>query len=295
MSTHAIPIHNFSEDDATSIPFKLIPLEQKSEYDTSVPHRHNYYEIFVFGKGGGVHDIDFETFDIETGSLHYVSPGQVHHVERALDSYGYVILFSRDFYSLNIQNKDILFELPFLNNNSSRPILNLKSDDFKNAMDAILKMETEYGSDNPMKEEFIRSYLNILLIHSKRMFEQYHPNVGVNDTSSASQFQNFKILLEKNFAKLHKVKEYAQLMTITEKQLNEVIKKAVGKTASELIQSRLILEAKRLFMHSDYSNKEIAYFLNFEDPSHFSKFFKKRVGMSPNDFRKSLTERYDLK
>ena len=162
-------------------------------------------------------------------------------------------------------------------------------------MDTIQKMETEYNSDNPMKEEIIRSYLNILLIHSERMFKQYYPNEGVKDSSSAGPFQDFKILLEKNFVKLHKVKEYAELMTITEKQLNEIIKKAVGKTASELIQARLILEAKRLFMHSDYSNKEIAYFLHFEDPSHFSKFFKKRVGLSPNDFRKSITERYDLK
>ncbi len=291
MSTIGIPIHNFTVDDATSISFKIIPLEKRSSYDTSIPHRHNYYEIFIFTKGGGIHDIDFQTFNIESRSVHYVSPGQVHQVKRELDSYGYVILFSRDFYYLNAQNTNILSELPFLNNNNPRPILELNENDYASFISTVDKLHEEYHSNNPMKEEILRSYLNILLIESKRNFKDEEPH---SDSGNTQLLQQFRTALENNFTKLHKVSEYATSLAVSEKHLNDALKKSMGKTASEMIQGRIILEAKRLFMHSDLSNKEIAYFLSFDDPSHFSKFFKNKVGLSPNDFRKSIQERYDL-
>ena len=94
--------------------------------------------------------------------------------------------------------------------------------------------------------------------------------------------------------RLHQVQDYAGLMAITEKYLNELCKKTAGKTASELIHERIILEAKRLLLHSDLNNKEVAYFLSFDDPSHFSKFFKRKTGRTPSQFRKELPERYQL-
>lgn len=282
----AIPLHNFAKDDRTSIPFNYIPLERKTDYDYSVPHRHNYYEIFFFVDGNGDHDIDFTNHEIKSMSIHFVSPGQVHHVRRGIGSSGFVMLFSRDFYYLNLQNKSILFDLPFLNNNSSHPILNLKPEEFNPMLDLTNALSREHDSENPNKAEIVRSYLNIVLINCKRLFFEYNPEHV--EVSSSKLFQDFRIELETSFAEFHKVTDYAQSLSVTEKHLNETTKKTVGKTASELIHERIILEAKRLIMHSDYSNKEIAYFLHFDDPSHFSKFFKNKVGQSPNDFKKSV-------
>ncbi|MDZ7848395.1 MAG: AraC family ligand binding domain-containing protein [Owenweeksia sp.] len=73
-----IPLHHFTKDDETSIPFRIEELAQDSGYDTGVPHRHNYYEIFFFEKGGGEHRIDFEVLPVQSRSIHFVSPGQVH-------------------------------------------------------------------------------------------------------------------------------------------------------------------------------------------------------------------------
>ena len=122
-----IPRHSFLVDDPSSIPFKFIRLAKAGSYDTSVPHRHNYYEVFIFEKGGGFHNIDFETFEINDLSIHFVSPGQVHNVVREADSKGYVMLFSRDFYSSNHQR---LRQFPFLNNNSIDSTLNLNQSEF---------------------------------------------------------------------------------------------------------------------------------------------------------------------
>jgi len=289
-----IPLHDFTKDDESSIDFGLELLEHRDDYDTSVPHRHNYYEIFLFIKGGGTHEIDFEVFPIESGSVHFVSPGQVHKVRRELDSYGYVLFFSRDFYYLNLPNKNILYELPFLNNNTPEPILNLTKADFKVFSELFEKIEEEYASGNELKGSLIRSYLNILLLKSKGFFDQSKSEIDAHDNPASKLVYDFKILVEKNYRKLHLVKEYADLLSTTPEHLNEETKKIRGKTASDLIGDRIILESKRLLMYSEFSNKEIAYFLNYDDPSYFSRFFKKKLGISPTGFRKNLREKYQL-
>lgn len=292
MAKPKIPVHGFVRDDKTSIPFKIEPLEQKTEYDDRVPHRHNYYEIFLWEKGGGEHDIDFEPVGIQDKCIQFVSPGQVHLVRRELDSFGDVIYFSRDFYYLNLQDKDLLFELPFLNNNTSHPSIKLNDGDFALFKHLFNSIYREYEGRNEGKEEIIRSYLNIILVECKRRFDDSHIEETFRDKSSLKLFRDFKVLLESHFVEKHQVQDYAALLAITDKYLNELCKKTVGKTASELIHERIVLEAKRLLLHSDLSNKEVAFHLQFEDPSHFSKFFKKKAGHTPTDFRTIVREKY---
>ena len=289
-----IPIHDFTKDDVSSIDFDLALLERREDYDTSVPHRHNYYEIFLFIDGGGTHEIDFEVFPIKSNSVHFVSPGQVHKVNRELDSYGYVLFFSRDFYYLNLPNKNILYELPFLNNNTPNPILNLAKADFKVFSELFEKIEEEYGGANELKGSIIRSYLNILLLKSKTFFDQSIGDTDSQNNPTSKLVYDFKILVEKNFRKLHLVKEYADLLSTTPEHLNGETKKIRGKTASDLISDRILLETKRLLMYSEFSNKEIAYFLNYDDPSYFSRFFKNKLGISPTKFRENLQKKYQL-
>ena len=281
-----IPIHDITSEKS-DISFKFFPLEQKSRYDTSIAHRHNYYEIFFFIKGGGIHTFDFETFPVESNSIHFVSPGQVHLLDRALKSYGYVILFSRDFYSFDLNNKDILLELPFLNNHSSKPILSLSESEIQVFLQIIKNIQDEYNSEDILRENILRSYLNIFLMKSKNFF-QLKNAVFLEDNPSSQLVFQFKILLEKNYQKLHLVKEYAQLLSVTCDNLNKATKKSMGMNSSEVITNRIILEAKRLLMHSDMNNNEIAFYLNYDDPSYFSRFFKSKIGISPSDFRKKF-------
>jgi len=288
--TGSIPLHDFSRDDHTSILFKILPLEVKANYDSSIAHRHNYYEIFLFTKGGGTHEIDFKTLEIESQSLHFVSPGQVHLVDRDLNSHGYVIMFSREFYYLNSGKNEMLFDLPFLSYNTDRPSLKLNDEEYSKCLTVVKKIDEEYSKNGAYMDEALRLYLDILLIECKRMYYQKVPQHVANGTTSSGMriVREFKVLLEENFRLLHKVSDYADLLYVTPKYLSEILKNVTGRTAVDIIQERIILEAKRLFIHSDLSAKEIAYFLSFDDPSHFSKFFKNNTGFSPNDFRQSL-------
>lgn len=281
MNKNNIPIHNFSVDNASSEPFQLIALEAWSEYDASVPHRHNYYEIFLFEKGGGFHEIDFKKIPINDRSIHFVSPGQVHKVERELNANGHLILFSREFFYSNSVNRKSLFEIPFLNNNFSEPIINLSESDYNQLLGLITSMKQEYGNEQEYQQEVIQSYLNVLILNCKRLFDKQVTGIGIYPKT----VQEFRRLLENDFDKNHQVADYAEKLNISAKQLSAITKNTVGKTALEMIHTRIVLEAKRLLKYSDHSIKEISFFLNFDDPSHFGKFFKSRVAVTPKAYR----------
>jgi AraC-like DNA-binding protein len=70
------------------------------------------------------------------------------------------------------------------------------------------------------------------------------------------------------------------------------VKTITGENASEFIIKRIILEAKRLLIYTDLSNKEISFAINYDDPSYFSRLFRKKVGASPSEFRVQMKQKY---
>lgn len=274
-----IPIHSFQVDDASSIPFASVDLTKEGSYDPSVPHRHNYCEVFLFENGGGHHHIDFHTFSIEDHSAHFVSPGQVHQMQRTNTSSGSVLLFSRDFYSLN---RPGLRPYPFLNNAIAKPVLPLDKVEFQVLHELVLAMREEQALSDPQSDELTQTYLNTFLIRCKRLFSQ---DKNVPHATNDSLSFRFKQLIEEHFLQIHSVAEYAEKLRCSEKQLAGSTKKELGVAPKELISDRMLLEAKRLVLYTDHSFQEIAFFLNYTDASHFARFFKGRTGFSPGQFR----------
>lgn len=263
-------------------------------HKTDRPHRHNYYEVCVFINGAGKHEIDFNTHLIHPNSIHFISPGQVHLISRDKDYHGYLIVFSREFYSLDTFHQDLLDSLPFFNNQTLLPVLDLDQDSFKELLQLINVIEKESRSGQLMTKEILRSYLQILLLKCRQFyFRRFAERVKMHDPHFA-QVQHFNNLVEKKFSELHLVQEYAALMAISPATLNKHVKKITGYTAGEILMNRLILQAKRLLIYTDLSNKEIAFRLNYDDPSYFSRLFKKKVKMSPAAFRRVMKEKYQF-
>jgi AraC-like DNA-binding protein len=95
----------------------------------------------------------------------------------------------------------------------------------------------------------------------------------------------FKDLLEANFKNQKQVNFYAKELFTTEKRLNQATSKVFGKTPKEIIDDRIILEAKRILAHSTENIKEIGYVLGFDEPTNFIKYFKKHTLITPVEFR----------
>lgn len=283
MQAEFIPIHDFSKAEKSNLYFRHISLNQRSDYDISQAHRHSYYEIFLFAKGGGHHEIDFEVHPIKDQTIHFVSPGQVHKVRREPDSYGSILLFSKDFYHFGAKADLSLFEYPFLNTQmKGTPWIELRTEQFEELQSLSGAMGREKDISDASSIEVIRTYLHIFLLKCK----QFSEVSGASVREDSQLFSKLKQLLETNYREQHYPAYYADMLALSFKKLNELCKINCGLTMSSLIRDRLILEAKRLLLHSDYSIKEISYFLGFEDPAYFNRFFRKHISLSAGSFRK---------
>ena len=137
-----------------------------------------------------------------------------------------------------------------------------------------------------LQGEMLRSLLKRLLIISTRLLKNDLPDASLGKPQM-DLIREYNILVEKHFKEFHKVKEYANLLHKSPKTLSNLFSKHINKSPLNVINERIILEAKRLLLYSDLSNDEIGTELGYKDASHFSKFFKKHVGINPSVFKKS--------
>lgn len=253
---------------------------------TNVPHRHDFFEIFIFFKGKGTHEIDFKSYPVNDCSIHFVTPGQVHMISERENSDGYLLTFTEEFIELNKKLAGIdLIGLP-------QPYLDIDSQDFGFVQKVLDEIMYECSSPRKESEEIIKSYLYILVLKTKSL---YRDNVKANVIPEVNRdviFNSFRDLVEKNYDQNQQVNYYSDQLNISPSHLNKISKKVCGKTASDFIHDRVILEAKRLLIFSNMSSKEIAYHLMYEDPSYFSRIFKKKSGLSPTEFRRVKLEKY---
>lgn len=274
-----IPIHDFVEKDVQSI--HVVKLDALTHYDTTEPHRHNYFEIFIFDRGSGSHDIDFHSFPIQSSSLHIVAPGQVHQVKRELDTIGYVILFDFSAIEKHSVATEFLYDHLCYDVQELDPVYRFDSETATNIIRTANMLWQDCNAENDLREEFLRNHLNLICISCLRTIHDKKPvHSATNET-----YRTFRRLLRSNFKTIKKVNEYAAALSISGKKLNEIVSSKTGLSCSNLIYKQIILEAKRL-LNAEHSAKEVAYELNFEDPAHFSKFFKKQTGQNPSEFQK---------
>lgn len=245
------------------------------------PHRHDFYHIMLVKNGFGTHNIDFKTYEIVPHSIFFVSPGQVHSLTIDSDADGYVISFNPDFYLLN-DHVQKLMDFPFFHSICNHPVVRLGGG--KERMFATWEeIYEEHQSTRKDKDGIIRSLLELILKRAARMYEQPLED----DTPSYLTFQLRKLesLIDLYFRDLRKLDDYAELMHLSPKHLNNLCKKGINKTVTNLIHERTLIEAKRLLLFTNISISEIAFDLGFSDKSYFMRFFKKNTGQTAEVYR----------
>jgi AraC-like DNA-binding protein len=252
------------------------------------PHRHNYFTIIWPFTATGKHIIDFREYPLAENNIFFVSPWQVHQVITDPYPTGYVILFTNEFLERNSIRKDFIANLKLFKNIDETPPLPVDDKMASRLRTFADSMMSAFNSRDEMYLETIGAYLKLFLIECNG----HCTLVPETNTQSAEVSKNlvrsFKELVEKNHTRWHQVQDYAKSLSVTPNYLNEVIKNSINMPAKEFIQHRLILEAKRMVVYTEKSSKEIGYELGFDDPAHFSKFFRSNTGQSLAGFRESL-------
>lgn len=257
------------------------------------PHRHNYYTVIWVQHAEGVHYIDFQAYPLEDNSLFFVTPQQVHQVVAGPDAKGVVLLFTPEFLTNNGIRCEFITNLYLFRDSSETPPLHVDPVTAQKLQRITDDIFAAFRSADDYKYETIGAYLKLFLISCNSACRLEGPVPTQEDSGGSTLVRNFKELVDRHFREKHKVTEYAALLHVTANHLNDVIREKIGHNAKAYIQNRLILEAKREALFTDRSAKEVGYYLGFDDPAHFSKFFKQGSGMSFHDFRESIHEKYN--
>jgi AraC-like DNA-binding protein/mannose-6-phosphate isomerase-like protein (cupin superfamily) len=245
------------------------------------PHRHDFYCIFLFTEGEGTHTIDFTAYEVKPGSVFFMSPAQVHTWQLSSSTNGYVVFFTPELYLLE-NTRHTLAHFPFFHY-TAVPFVLLTDASRESITNIIISIFREYKSPEANRQAIISSYLNILLLKLSNVYSE--ANNQSLSTHLLHQIRQLETLIEQNYLDHKPATHYAQLMKISQKQLNTICQRALSKPLGTILQERIILEAKRLLVHTPLSVAQVAAQLNFTDNSYFNRLFKKSAGLTPEQFR----------
>lgn len=282
-----IPTHTLEHEHGSAISFERI-LVSDSEVHNSV-HRHDYNELFVFASGTGTHMIDLRPHSISTPSVHVVRGGQVHQLVRSADMEGFVVMFAPSVLSDPMRRQDAQTVFDGMDNTNGLPLDGTKSG-ILNELASMLEGERGDGAATQIHVQ--EGYLGIMLAKCARWWRERLPDEGAREALQSDLIQRFRALVEKHYLEFDQVRDYADKLRVTPGHLNDAVRARLGTTASALIDARMLLEAKRLLLHSTLSVKESGYTIGMKDPAYFTRWFKKLEGVSPGEFRTSIRDRY---
>lgn len=162
------------------------------------------------------------------------------------------------------------------------PLNDLQFQQFKSYFDLIHEKSHEAA---PHTTAIIRSLIYIVLHELEDVHHSLEAAASPTVDKATHILSQFKALLSEHFIEERKVSFYADKLNLSPKYFSTVIKEASGKTAGTWINEILLLESKVRLQNKEQSIAQIAYDLDFSDPSHFGKFFKKHTGLSPLAYR----------
>jgi AraC-like DNA-binding protein len=250
----------------------------------TVPHKHDFYLVVLFTHGYGKHEVDFTTYDIKPGSLFCMQPGQMHHWEFSSPPEGYLFFHSREFYEIPEPGIP-LHDFPMYTFQQSPSLLIIEhDDDLQKITDFFKSIHEEYGGTLPYKRHRLRNLIEQVYIELARIVFRNYPMETAGKRQPLSRLQQLEKLIEEHHTQHKTASDYADMLHISAKHLNKLVQNALGKTTTDLIHDRLLLEAKRLLVRKEIPVQEIAMELGFEDTAYFSRLFRKKTGLSPREF-----------
>ena len=240
------------------------------------PHKHDeYYEMIFLAQGEGFHTIEAEQYQVSAPDFYFLKPGQLHFWQFTSIPKGFVIIFREDEFD-NLREISLIEMVKTL---SETPRIKLQAGQYPQHL--LEELFHEFLHPSEYSAEVIHGLLKAL---TGRLL-QLRGNSNGTLPQVLPLYERFTRLLMKEIPRLRKVHEYAGLLHITPQNLNAICKKHSGETAGQLINSQLLLEAKRHILHTSQTINEIADILEFSDASHFVKFFRRNTGVTPAQFR----------
>lgn len=248
-------------------------------------HQIDFYMLVLFTEGTGSHGIDFNDYEHSKGTLLSIRKDQIHKFSKT-NSKGYLLLFTDDFLISYIEKKEVSKCFQLFNELINSPKIQLSDRDFEEILLLVHKIKEEYFEvHDEQSTGIICSLLYILISKIYRL--KSTENITTFNKKYLSEFITLQTLVETNCFATKKVNDYADLMSVSSKTLNNITNSILHKPAKKFINEIFITKIKRLLINTNLSIKEIAYQCGFEETTNFYTFFKKTVLTTPETFRNS--------
>ncbi len=242
------------------------------------------YQILWLERGVQRLDGEFGKLSIQPNSIVFLYPGRMLCLRFGFEPPGgWILKFSREFFRTQYLNGFAIQHADIFLSGSDLPCIVL-SPKIGERINSLAEMINEVmQSAIPNKELAASSLLSTILVYCDSKC-----NIRVKHTSNTHYLDivsRFKQLVALHLTTTHRVAHYAEMMHVTPKYLNQVVKEVMGVTAKHVIMEQLLFKASRELKFSNQSVKEIAFRLGFSEPEHFSNFFKSQVGCSPSVYQ----------
>ncbi len=252
------------------------------------PSRLEYMLLAVCKAGHISAVIDVAPRKLNPGSILVLRPGHIiSQCNESSDFEGFFIIVSEE--KLNEILPSLHYVIPYSLHYNSNPIIEITAEELETQSLIYEMLQRQLKSADQMFNGMaLDSMCEVLFYNTLGIYAS-----RLNNTKHLSRreelLSNFIELIEVHFKTERAVNFYAEKLFVTPKHLSAVLKEISGKTAGEWIDHRVILEAKLLLRTTGMNIQEISQNLNFSNQSFFGKYFKHLTGLSPRDYRNTLS------
>lgn len=265
----------------------MVHIDSDSVEDINSETYKPYIKVLYLSEGFEI-KVDFNIYNTNGPTLFFISPNQVLSIDELGGQPGLLVFYNRDFYCIQLHDEEVACDGLLFNNINNMPMTNIPEQDASFIEYLFSRIKDEFELRDSSLEEMIRTYLKQLLIKSTRLWKLQHLEgaMASRPSTDIEFFRKFTQLVEANYKEKHNVADYADMLLLAPKTLTHRFKRLSLPQPNDMIKNRIILEAKRLLVHTDRTAKEIAYALGYDDPAYFSRLFFIKTGEPPSGFRK---------
>ena len=228
--------------------------------------------------------IDNYPYTFPANTVHCLMTSENFHFERPENIVAWQ--FSREFYCIVDHDKEARCVGFIFYGPPQKMFIQLSEHDYKHFDMTLEMLKEEFENPDHIQGEMMQVLLKRLIIIITRLAKIQYINENELPGDKLDIIRKYNFLVETHYKKEHQVSFYADQLFKSPKTLSNLFALYNHKSPVLIIQERLAMEAKRLFLYTDKTAKEIAYELGFENAGHFGKFFKRMTGQSVTDIKK---------